>query len=93
MKSILKAVVPGHKGVIVGSREDMIRRTVAQSQVKLTTKRVWDPNHMMYKTLHYTPDGSLYNAMLLKNKMSQHTKDADMRVNKDTFTRETETET
>jgi hypothetical protein len=93
MKSILKAVVPGHKGVIVGSREDMIRRTVAQSQVKLTTKRVWDPNHMTYKTLHYTPDGSLYNAMLLKNKTSQHTKDADMRVNKDTFTRETETET
>ena len=67
----LKTAVPGHTGVVVGSSEDMIQRTVRQSRVKLSTKYVWDPNHMTYTTIHYLPDGSLYNAMTLKNKISK----------------------
>lgn len=67
----LKTAVPGHTGVVVGSREDMIQRTVRQSRVKLSTKYVWDPNHTTYTTIHYLPDGSLYNAMTLKNKISK----------------------
>ena len=64
----LKTAIPGHKGRVIGSREDMIERTVRQSYVKLSTKRVWDPNRMTYVTKHYMPDGTL---MTLKNKISK----------------------
>jgi hypothetical protein len=90
MNSVLK-IVPGHKGVIVGSREDMIQRTLRQSRVKLTTKYIWNPNRMTYMTVHYLPDGTPYNAMTLKNKISRYVKDADMCLAKSSPSDKTET--
>ena len=90
MNSVLK-IVPGHKGVIVGSREDMIQRTLRQSRVKLTTKYMWNPNRMTYMTEHYLPDGTPYNAMTLNNKISRYDKDADMCLAKSSPSDKTET--
>jgi hypothetical protein len=61
----LKTVIPGHKGRVVGSREDMIERTLRQY---VATKTKWDPDRMTYVTKHYLPDGRL---MTLKNKISK----------------------
>lgn len=67
----LKTAVPGHKGIIVGSEKDMIRRAVEQSRVpKLRAETKWDPDKTTYITKYYLPDGTAYNAMTLKNKMS-----------------------
>jgi hypothetical protein len=68
LEQALKTVIPGHKGRVIGSREDMIERTLRRYVPKVTTKTVWDPNRMTYVTKHYMPDGTL---MTLKNKISK----------------------
>lgn len=67
----LKTAVPGHKGTVVGSEADMIRRTLEQSRIpRLRAVTKWDPDRATYITKHYLPDGTAYNAMTLKIKMS-----------------------
>jgi hypothetical protein len=53
----LKTAVPGHKGRVIGSKEDMIERALKQSKPKVIVRTVWDPNHMTYVTRHYSPEG------------------------------------
>lgn len=67
----LKTAVPGHKGTVVGSEKDMIRRTIEQTYVpRLRAETKWDPDKATYITKHYLPDGTAYNAMTLKIKIS-----------------------
>ena len=68
LEQFAKTCVPGHKGPVVGSREDMIQRTLRQSGLPPTViKKKWDPNRMTYVTKQYGPDGK---PIGLKNKMS-----------------------
>lgn len=56
-------VIPGHKGMIVGDREDMIRRArlLSKSEAKLMYKRKWDPNSKSKITKAYdATTGKLY---------------------------------
>lgn len=68
LEQFAKTCVPGHKGPVIGSREDMIQRTVRQSGLPPTViKKRWDPNRMTYVTKQYGSDGK---PIGLKNKMS-----------------------
>ena len=59
-------VVPGHKGPVVGDRQDMIRRTVESTKPKLVQKRKWDPHTKSTYTRSYRADtGEPYNVMRL----------------------------
>lgn len=72
MRATIKTAIPGYKGKEpVGCEADMRRRAVAQSKVHLIHKTVWLPDRMTYVTKHYLPDGTPYNAMTLKNKISK----------------------
>jgi len=64
----LKTAVPGHKGRVIGSREDMIERALRQSKPKVIARTTWDPNRMTYITKWYLPDGT---PITLKNKISR----------------------
>ena len=68
LEQFAKTCVPGHKGLVVGSREDMIQRTLKQSGLPPTViKKRWDPNKMTYITKQYDSEGK---PIGLKNKMS-----------------------
>ena len=55
-------VVPGHKGPVVGDRQDMIRRTIESTKPKLVQKRKWDPHTKSTYTRSYRADtGEPYN--------------------------------
>ena len=54
-------VVPGHKGLVVGDRQDMMRRTLLLSKPKLVYKTTWDPLSKSKTTKSYdATTGKIY---------------------------------